>query len=104
MEQGRGYVNRITIWFSGTAVAFLVYLMVLDTIFVLLLKEGQTWLNILPLGVFFLPIVWSVIAYKGLEKYKYVGAVAGLFLGYIVAHIELLWVATSFHTMLGGSI
>ncbi|WP_444936256.1 hypothetical protein ACJJIW_20885 [Microbulbifer sp. JMSA004] len=104
MELRKANVSRIAIWLLGTSMVSLAYLIVLDAIFVLFLNEQQTWLNTLPWGVFVLPIVWGVITYKGLVKYKYLGVVTGLFLGYVVAHLELLWVATSFHTMLGGSI
>tara|TARA_R110002073_G_scaffold202162_1_gene361633 strand:+ start:897 stop:1217 length:321 start_codon:yes stop_codon:yes gene_type:complete len=104
MERSNINFSSLTVPLFGAAVLSLVYLMILDLIFVLVLNEKQSWLNTLPLGVFLLPVVCFFIGFKAQEKYKYLLAVIGAIFGLVVAYLQLLWVATSFHTMLGGSI
>jgi hypothetical protein len=104
MEQLNISFFRLLKLLLSITVFFLIYLMVLDYIFVRFLKEQQSWFNYLILGVFALPIFYSYVLYKGFPKYKYLVIPPALFMGYIVAYFELLWVATSFHSMLGGKI
>lgn len=93
----------------GLSVAYLVYLCALDLLFVYVMKEKISLLNKLPLLVVTMPFVAafiSIIQSSQLESTITRGIVIiGIFLIMSgLAFIELLWVSTHFHTMIGGKV
>lgn len=91
------------------AAGFLVYLCLLDYIFVVHFQEQLTVINYLSVLIVLLPVIGGIMTYRrlsssmgGNRRLLLALAVAGVMS--CVALVEYLWVATHFHTMLGGTV
>lgn len=91
------------------AAAFLFYLCILDLVFIFVMKEQESIVNYLGLLIVVMPFAGAILTCKvttgsdsGAKRYIIIMAsfAALAALGFI----EYLWVAISFHTMLGGTI
>jgi hypothetical protein len=84
---------------------YLAYLCALDVYFVKVANEEQGWYNSAALLIFTLPIAIAAVGYKLLPKpHNVVFAFTSVPIGLAISDLELLWVATSFHSMIGGKI
>ncbi|MDH5444766.1 MAG: hypothetical protein OEY52_04365 [Gammaproteobacteria bacterium] len=103
------YLFKILLINLGVASVYFAYLCILDTIFVLIMKEQISFLNKLPLLIVTMPFVATYFSYLQLVdveqiKYKIAGLIFLFLIMAAVAFLELLWVSTHFHHMLGGKI
>lgn len=89
------------------AAGFLVYLCFLDYIFVVHLDEQRSIVNELSLLIVLLPVFGCLLTYArfsvaGLSRCFIACSISFVLLS-ITGAVQYLWVATHFHSMLGGS-
>jgi len=91
------------------AMFFLVYLCALDIVFIFVMDEEVSVLNDLGFLIVLMPflgLIFTVFLTSKWESLKMrilAGAVA-FFVLVVVGYMEYLWVATHFHSMMGGKI
>ncbi|MEM7563533.1 MAG: hypothetical protein AAF353_10860 [Pseudomonadota bacterium] len=88
----------------SVSLGYLFFLCALDIYFVVYAGEVRGWYNTAAFLVFTLPITLAAAGFKFLSKpqnvvFAFVSAPIGL----AIAYFELLWVATTFHTLIGGT-
>lgn len=106
-----GMVNKSKIIWCNLLLpaAFLVYLCILDLLFVFIMHEQKSIINSMGLLVVTMPFIGALVTFKvtqtdeSLMKRVMVSVVSFSVLA-VVGFVQYLWVATSFHTMLGGTI
>ena len=94
---------------TSLAASYLILLILLDVIFVHVLNEKITVLNKLALFVFSMPFISLYLTYKiadiEIDTLMKIFMYLIIFLGMnVIAFLELLWVATHFHSMIGGKV
>jgi len=100
---------RLFLFNSALALGFLAYLCLIDIIFVSIMAEKVTFLNKLPLLVILMPFIAvagsSKILWAILKTFTKISVLSLIFLTMSgLAFLEILWVATHFHTMIGGTV
>ena len=89
----------------GVSLAYLAFLCALDYYFVVHANEVRGWYNNAALMVFTLPIVLAGVGFRLLPRPEnLVFAFLSIPVGLFICYLELTWVATRFHTMIGGSL
>lgn len=91
------------------AFAFLVYLCILDFLFIFRMDEQKSIINDLGLLIAVMPFVGAFLTFrmtKACESFKArIATSLAFFMALaVIGFIEYLWVATHFHTLLGGKI
>ena len=87
------------------SLGYLVFLCVLDYYFVIHANEVVGWYNKAAFLVFTLPLVLAGVGYKLLSyPMNTVFAFVSIPVGLVISYFELLWVATEFHTYIGGTL
>ena len=90
-------------------VFFLFYLCVIDIVFVFIMEQQPSLLNKFIWLVFTMPFLGSCFSMHITKKWQPVrkrisiSLITFLILT-LISYVELIWVAISFHTMIGGSI
>jgi len=90
------------------ASAYLVYLCVLDMLFVFVMEEKVSFLNNLPFLIIIMPFLSvylsiTQLAFVDNVKIKLFVLSCVFLVMAVASFFELLWVATHFHSMIGGS-
>ena len=91
------------------AVVFLIYLCILDLLFIFVMKEQKSVINDMGLFIVSMPFIGGMLTFKltkNIERLRVrmvVSTISFITL-VIIGFLEFLWVATHFHTMLGGKI
>ncbi len=92
------------------SVIYVLYLIILDLIFVFILDEETTFLNYMPFLIITMPFLGLFATYYNLKSWpsprwcKIIIVVMSFILMSILSYLEIMWVAIHFHTMIGGEI
>lgn len=91
------------------AVVFLIYLCALDLLFVFKMDEQKSVINDMGLLIVTMPFIGAAFTFKLTKnseslKAKIIACTISFIALVVVGFLEFLWVATHFHTMLGGKI
>ena len=91
------------------AISFLIYLCILDFLFVYVMDEQSSFINDLGLLIVLMPFVGAIWTYRMISnktsiKMKIFITILLFWILVFVGFIEYLWVATHFHIFLGGKI
>lgn len=97
------------IWLNAIVIFIgLLFLCILDLLFVLVMKQEISLLNDIARLIIALPFIGTYLIYDKLQMKSLAAKIGILCLNFlflsICAFIEYLWVATHFHVMIGGSI
>lgn len=82
---------------------YLVFLCLLDLVFVVGMQQKVGWYNYLSLMIFTLPVLLVVCIYKRTTKSIFIMLITFI-LGSVVAYLEFMWIAIEFHTLIGGQV
>ena len=91
------------------AIAFLIYLCILDFLFVFIMDEQRSIINDLGLLIVVMPFIGAFFTFRmasdsrSIKTRIFISILFFLAL-VVIGFIEYLWVATHFHTLLGGKI
>lgn len=90
-------------------IVFLIYLCVLDFLFVFKMNEQKSFINDMGLLIAAMPFIGAFLTFRMTNRCGTIKArVSMSFVFFLVlavfAFIEYLWVATHFHALLGGKI
>ncbi|UYM15949.1 hypothetical protein [Endozoicomonas euniceicola] len=91
------------------ALAFLIYLCVLDLLFVFIMNKQKSFINDMMLLIAAMPFIGTFLTFKMTNGFGTIKARISISLAFflvlvVVGYIEILWVATHFHFFLGGNI
>ena len=89
----------------SVSLGYLFFLCALDIYYVVYANEVRGWYNTAAFMVFTIPIALAAAGFKYLSKpQNIVFAFVSAPIGFAIAYFELLWVATTFHRLIGGSL
>ena len=108
-ENKLGITRTIIVVNVTLALVFLVYLCGLDIVFVFLMSEQKSIVNDMALLIWVMPFMGALFTLIALPKsfsalFKILLVAASFLSLSIVGYFEFLWVATHFHSILGGRV